>query len=62
MLGYYDCVAHHIVHVDLRDVSFDPENRRMLKFVDEDGVVRSMPLHRIKEVFRSDMRIWHREH
>lgn len=62
VLGYYDRVARRIVRVDLRDFSVDDENRSMLKLVDADGIARSMPMHRVKEVFRNDQLIWHREH
>lgn len=62
VLGYYDRVARRIVRVDLRDFSVDDENHSMLNLVDEDGNARSMPMHRIKEVFRNDQLIWHREH
>lgn len=62
VLGYYDRVAQRIVRVGLRELSFDPVNRAMLSFVDEDGAVHSLPLHRVKEVFRNDRLIWLREH
>ena len=29
--------------------------------IDEDGVVRSMPMHRVREVFRDGELIWKRE-
>lgn len=61
VLGYYDRVADRIVRVDLRDLSFDPENPSMLNFFDDVGVRRSMPMHRVKEVFRDDRLIWQRE-
>ena len=52
-LGYYDRVADRIVRVDLRDLSFDPENRAMLNLVDDEGRQHSMPMHRVKEVWRN---------
>ncbi|MCK0510694.1 DUF504 domain-containing protein [Aromatoleum buckelii] len=61
-LGYYDRVADRIVRVDLRDLSFDSENRAMLDFVDDEGRARSIPLHRVKEVWRDGRSIWRREH
>ncbi|NMG73403.1 DUF504 domain-containing protein [Aromatoleum diolicum] len=62
VLGYYDRVARRIVRVDLRDLSVDFENHSMLNLLDEDGNARSMPMHRVKEVFRNDQLIWRREH
>lgn len=61
-LGYYDRVADRIVRVDLRDLSFDLANRAMLDFVDDEGRHRSIPLHRVKEVWRNGRSIWRREY
>lgn len=61
VLGYHDRVAGRIVRVDLRDVSIDADNPYLLDLVDEEGVVRSMPMHRVREVFRNGVLIWKRE-
>ncbi|MBN8443272.1 MAG: DUF504 domain-containing protein [Thauera sp.] len=61
VLGYHDRVAGPIVRVDLRDVSIDADNPYLLDLVDEEGVVRSMPMHRVREVFRNGVLIWKRE-
>lgn len=61
-LGYYDRVADRIVRIDLRDLAFDSANRTMLDFVDEEGRHRSIPQHRVKEVWRNGRSIWRREH
>lgn len=61
-LGYYDRVADRLVRVDLRDLSFDRENRALLRLVDENGDARSVPMHRVKEVWRNGRAIWRREH
>lgn len=61
VLGYHDRVAGRIVRVDLRDVSIDADNPSLLDLVDEEGVVRSMPMHRVREVFRNGVLIWKRE-
>ena len=62
VLGYYDRVGRCIVRIDLRQLSPALENPAMLEFVDEDGGTHTMPLHRIKEVYRDGVLIWHREH
>lgn len=61
VLGYYDRVAGRIVRVDLRALSVDADNHAMLDLVDEDGKVCSMPMHRVREVFRNGTLIWQRE-
>lgn len=61
VLGYHDRVAGRIVRVDLREVSIDADNPSLLDLVDEEGVVRSMPMHRVREVFRNGVLIWKRE-
>ncbi|MBS0513755.1 MAG: DUF504 domain-containing protein [Proteobacteria bacterium] len=61
VVGYYDRVARDIVRVDLRALSIDPDNPSLLDLVDEDDVVRSMPMHRVREVFRDGELIWKRE-
>lgn len=62
VLGYYDRVEDRIIRVNLREVRVDPDNRAMLDIRDEEGVEHSVPLHRVKEVFRNGQLIWHREH
>lgn len=62
VLGYYDRVENRIIRVNLREVRVDPDNRSMLDIMDEEGMAHSVPLHRVKEVFRNGELIWHREH
>ena len=61
VLGYHDRVAGRIVRVDLRAVSIDGDNPALLDLVDEEGKLHSMPMHRVREVFRNGTLIWHRE-
>ncbi|KAI5915725.1 DUF504 domain-containing protein [Thauera sp. 2A1] len=61
VVGYYDRVAGGIVRVDMQALSVDPDNHSLLDLIDEDGVVRSMPMHRVREVFRDGELIWKRE-
>lgn len=62
VLGYQDHVLGRIVQVDLREVRFDPDNRSMLDIVGEDGAVHAVPLHRVKDVWRDGVLIWHRSY
>jgi uncharacterized protein (UPF0248 family) len=42
-------------------LSVDDDNHSMLDLVDDDGKVCSMPMHRVREVFRNGTLIWQRE-
>lgn len=60
VLGYLDHVAGRIVEVDLKEVGVDPDNPSLLRVWDEEGAARSIPLHRVKQVFRDGELIWQR--
>ncbi|MGD8631504.1 MAG: DUF504 domain-containing protein [Gammaproteobacteria bacterium] len=61
-VGYLDRVAGEIMRVPLREVSFEPEDHFAFNLTDEEGELHSIPLHRIKQVFRNGALIWQREH
>ncbi len=60
VIGYYDRVADRIVRVPFREIDFDADDRFDFSIVDEDGVQHSIPLHRIRQVFRNGELIWQR--
>lgn len=60
-LGYLDRVERRILRVALRAVRILPRHEG-IEFADQSGVTRSLPLHRIKEVWRDGMLIWRRAH
>lgn len=60
VIGYWDRVANEIRHVDLKELGPDAVNRAFLDLVDEDGVSREIPLHRVREVWRDGLLIWQR--
>lgn len=62
VIGYYDRVADRIVRVSLREIFFEPGDHFSFDLLDHDGVLHSIPLHRIKEVYKDKELIWHREH
>ena len=61
-IGYYDRVLAEIIRVPFAELIFPPDNRNSLLIMDYDGVVNSVPLHRIKEVYKDNELIWYREH
>ena len=62
VIGYYDRVAERIVRVPLREIFFEPGDHFSFDLLDHDGVLHSIPLHRIKEVYKNKELIWRREH
>ena len=62
VIGYYDRVEDRIIRVPLREIFFEPEDHFSFDLIDHDGVLHRIPLHRIKEVYKDEVLIWHREH
>lgn len=61
-IGYLDRLQHRIIRVPLKDAVFVEGDRFAFQFCDAEGEEHSVPLHRIKEVYRDGELIWHREH
>jgi uncharacterized protein (UPF0248 family) len=59
-LGFLDRVAGVEQVVPFRSVSFDPHRRSMFSFEDENGVVRHIPFHRVRTVYKDGDVIWRR--
>ena len=59
-LGYYDRIAGHELVVLFSDVRFDPETPGSFTLRDEDDVVRRIPLHRVRTVYKNGEVIWQR--
>lgn len=62
IIGYYDRQEKEIIRRSLTECFFEDGDRYFFHFIDDDGEQHSVPLHRIKEVMRDGVRIWHREH
>ena len=60
VVGYWDRVAERVVRVPLRRVSFPAGGHFSFEAVEDDGSVHSVPLHRVREVWRDGMRVWQR--
>ncbi|MDP1636224.1 MAG: DUF504 domain-containing protein [Gallionellaceae bacterium] len=60
VIGYLDHVAHQVVHVNLREIAWDPENPSFFDLVDNEGSPRSIPFHRVREVWRDGKLVWAR--
>jgi uncharacterized protein (UPF0248 family) len=59
-LGYYDRIASREAVVTLASVSFDSQRPGMFAVKDEDGIIRHIPLHRVRTVYKNGAVIWRR--
>ena len=62
VIGYHDRLDDRIVSVPLREIFFESDDHFSFDLIDHDDVLHSIPLHRIKEVYKDGKLIWHREH
>jgi uncharacterized protein (UPF0248 family) len=60
VVGYWDRVARAIVRVPFRHIRFETGERFAFEAVEDDGSVHTVPLHRVREVWRDGELIWHR--
>jgi len=59
-IGYVDHVERRIVRVPFGRVHFEEGNRFSFQLEDEMHEMRTIPYHRVREVYRDDALIWHR--
>jgi uncharacterized protein (UPF0248 family) len=62
VIGYYDRVEDAVIRVPMRELFFQPDNHFAFDLIDQDGALHSVPLHRIREVYKNGKLIWHRAH
>ncbi len=60
-IGYYDRVEKTLLRVPLEKVCFSDAEHYFLDVIAPDGAVHSVPLHRVRAVWRDGMLIWQRE-
>ncbi len=61
-IGYYDRIENRIIRVPLHDTHMDKGDQFSFQLIAPDGEIHSVPFHRIKEVYKDEQLIWHREH
>jgi uncharacterized protein (UPF0248 family) len=59
-IGYYDRVERRVVLVPFSGIHFDPSYPLFFQIVNAEGGIHSIPLHRIRDVYRDGQLIWHR--
>ncbi|MDD5319867.1 MAG: DUF504 domain-containing protein [Methylococcales bacterium] len=61
VIGYYDRIEHEIILVPFREIRFPKDGPGIFELVDHEGQPHSIPLHRVKSVYKNGELIWHRE-
>lgn len=60
-VAYLDHAQRCLVRIALEELHPDTESQSMFCIMDGDGTLRSIPYHRVKQVFRDGELIWQRE-
>ena len=58
---FYDKVEDAIIRLPLREILVRPDDHFAFDIIDQDGVLQSIPVHWIREVYKDGELIWHRE-
>jgi uncharacterized protein (UPF0248 family) len=61
VIGYYDRIEHEIILVPFREIRFPKDGPGIFELLDHEGQTHSIPLHRVKSVYKDGELIWHRE-
>ena len=61
LIGYYDRVEDTIIRIPLGEIRFSPDDHFSFETIDPQGEVQSIPLHRIRDVYKDGELIWHRD-
>ncbi len=60
-IGYYDRIKQGLIFVSLGEILFSRENPDVFELIDHEGIPHTIPLHRIKAVYKDGELIWHRQ-
>ena len=58
VIAYYDKVEDCLVRIPLREILFKPDDHSSFDLIDQNGVLHSIPMHRIREVYKDGELIW----
>ncbi len=61
VIGYSDRITGEVVKVPFQRVRFASGEHFAFEALEDDGSVHNVPLHRVREVWRDGVLIWHRE-
>ena len=60
VIGYYDRIEDRIITVPLKELYYDKEDHFDFELMDVHGEIQTIPLHRIRQVFRNGELVWER--
>ncbi|OGQ94462.1 MAG: hypothetical protein A2521_14960 [Deltaproteobacteria bacterium RIFOXYD12_FULL_57_12] len=60
-IGYYDRVEERIIKVAFSELVFAQGAPHCFQLVDPVGLIRTVPFHRVREVYRDGQLIWQRQ-
>lgn len=61
IIGYYDRFENKVIKVPLKMIYFDKHDHFDFELTDDMGEHHSIPLHRIRQVYRNGELIWQRK-
>jgi len=61
-LAFFDRMEARLIHLPLGDISLSPSDHFFFHYMDKENIEHSVPLHRIKAVYKNGECIWRREH
>lgn len=59
-IGYWDRVGRRLVRVPFRRLRFDERAHFVFEATEDDGSVHTVPMHRVRAVWRNGELIWQR--
>jgi uncharacterized protein (UPF0248 family) len=60
IIAYHDRFEDDVIRVPLKQLLFEREDHFDFELTDDMGETHTIPLHRIREVYRNGKLIWHR--
>jgi uncharacterized protein (UPF0248 family) len=59
-IGYEDHIEKRILRIPLEKIQFKEGDRFVFQVEDSEEKSMTIPLHRVREVYKNGSRIWHR--
>ena len=60
VVGYYDRVLDRIIQISFAEILMQPGNHQSFSVMDAEGVIHSIPFHRVRQVYKNNELIWSR--
>jgi uncharacterized protein (UPF0248 family) len=60
VIGYYDQLEHEIIRVPFLQIAFPKDAPGVFEPVDGEGQTHTIPLHRVRSVYKNGELIWRR--